>query len=281
MERLFDPYASYYMNDDVSEDFISKEIQCLKNGLCKSYKDEIIYVFNAYTGEYGAQIKATITIPIRKENRRIELYVRYPMFYTEVNYRNNTVLKTIDKNLDSVFKKLKIEKEDKDMNNNETKFEKVSFLEFKKSFPGSTDNFIAEVYDSIKLPRRATAGSAGYDFYSIIDFELAPGQSITMPIGIRVKMNPNQFLMIVPRSGLGFKYKMELANTVGIIDSDYYYSDNEGHIMMKLVNCSNEGKTFSVEKGKGIAQGIFLSYGITSDDDTTETRNGGFGSTDK
>ena len=280
MERLFDPYASYYINEYVSEDIL-KEIQCLKNGLCKSYKDEIIYVFNAYTGEYGAQIKATITIPIGKEKRRIELYVRYPMFYTEVNYRNNTVLEKIDKNLVSVFKKLKIEKEDKDMNNNETKFEKVSFLEFKKSFPEATDNFIAELYDSVKLPRRATAGSAGYDFYSIIDFELAPGESITMPTGIRVKMSPNQFLMIVPRSGLGFKYKMELANTVGIIDSDYYYSDNEGHIMMKIVNCSNEGKTFSVERGKGIAQGIFLPYGVTSDDDVTETRNGGFGSTDK
>ena len=83
------------------------------------------------------------------------------------------------------------------------------------------------------------------------------------------------------RSGLGFKYRLQLNNTVGIIDSDYYYSDNEGQIFAKITNDSNEGKTVEVEAGDGFMQGIFVQYGITLDDDVTEVRNGGFGSTTK
>ena len=86
-------------------------------------------------------------------------------------------------------------------------------------------------------------------------------------------------LKIYPRSGLGFKFRLQLNNTVGIIDSDYYYSDNEGHIFMKITNDSNEGKTVSIKQGDGFAQGIFVEYGITVDDEVTEIRNGGFGST--
>ena len=86
-------------------------------------------------------------------------------------------------------------------------------------------------------------------------------------------------LKIYPRSGLGFKYRLQLNNTVGIIDSDYFYSDNEGHIFIKITNDSNEEKTVQVAAGTGFAQGIFLEYGITEDDDTEAMRNGGFGST--
>ena len=86
-------------------------------------------------------------------------------------------------------------------------------------------------------------------------------------------------LKIYPRSGLGFKFRLQLNNTVGIIDSDYFYSDNEGHIFIKITNDSNEGKTVQVKAGTGFAQGIFLEYGITVDDDATAVRNGGFGST--
>ena len=70
-------------------------------------------------------------------------------------------------------------------------------------------------------------------------------------------------------------------NTVGIIDSDYFFSDNEGHIFMKITNDSNEGKTVEVSAGTGFAQGIFMQYGITEDDDAEGIRNGGFGSTTK
>ena len=92
-------------------------------------------------------------------------------------------------------------------------------------------------------------------------------------------MNEVYVLKLYPRSGLGFKYRLQLNNTVGIIDSDYYYSDNEGHIFAKITNDSNEGKTVELKAGDGFMQGIFLEYGITIDDDATEIRNGGLGST--
>ena len=155
------------------------------------------------------------------------------------------------------------------------KFEKVSEAEFLKACDS------LEVYNDIKLPKRATVGSAGYDFYAPFDITLAPGETIKIPTGIRVKMEVNYVLKLYPRSGLGFKYRLQLNNTVGIIDSDYYYSDNEGHIFAKVTNDSNEGKTVTINKGEGFMQGIFIDYGITIDDDTTEIRNGGFGSTTK
>ncbi|HHT88188.1 MAG TPA: deoxyuridine 5'-triphosphate nucleotidohydrolase [Clostridiales bacterium] len=139
--------------------------------------------------------------------------------------------------------------------------------------------YINKIYDDIKLPRRATTGSAGYDFYSPIGFELNPGETILIPTGIRVKIDEGWVLKCYPRSGLGFKYRLQLNNTVGIIDSDYYYSDNEGHIFSKLTNDSKEGKAVNIDKGAGFMQGIFVEYGITYDDDTSDIRNGGFGST--
>ena len=117
------------------------------------------------------------------------------------------------------------------------------------------------------MPERATVGSAGYDFYSPLDFVLEPGQTIKIPTGIRAKIEDGWVLMIFPRSGLGFKFRIQLNNTVGIIDSDYYGSDNEGHIFIKITNDSNEGKTLSLKKGDGFAQGVFLPYGVTSDDE--------------
>ena len=160
------------------------------------------------------------------------------------------------------------------------KFEKVS----KEQFAGDwKDSFGVDenIYDEIKLPRRATSGSAGYDFFSTVDIELKPGETVKIPTGIRAKIDDGWVLKIYPRSGLGFKYRLQLNNTVGIIDSDYYNSDNEGHIFIKVTNDSNEGKVLTLEKGNGFAQGIFLEYGITYDDDVSDVRNGGFGSTGK
>ena len=164
------------------------------------------------------------------------------------------------------------------------KFEKVSETRFVADW---TDTFGGEeaqakqVYESIKLPKRATKGSAGYDFYSPLAFTLNPGETIKIPTGIRACMREDYVLTVFPRSGLGFKFRLQLNNTVGIIDSDYYYSDNEGHIFIKLTNDSNEGKVLELAAGTGFAQGIFLPFGITEDDDVTEVRNGGFGSTTK
>lgn len=163
------------------------------------------------------------------------------------------------------------------------KFYKVSrdqFLEgWKDSFGETDDKTIMEIYDSICLPRRATAGSAGYDFFTPADFTLEPGQTVKVPTGIRVQMEADWVLKLYPRSGLGFKYRLQLNNTVGIIDSDYFYSDNEGHIFAKITNDSKEGKNVVLKAGEGFMQGIFLEYGITVDDDTVEKRNGGLGST--
>lgn len=128
------------------------------------------------------------------------------------------------------------------------KFEKVSYEQFKKdwgdTFNASDEEIIRKIYDGIKLPKRATVGSKCY-----------------------------------PRSGLGFKFRLQLNNTVGIIDSDYYNSDNEGHIFAKITNDTNEEKVIGLKSGEGFMQGIFVEYGITEDDDATGIRNGGFGST--
>ena len=165
------------------------------------------------------------------------------------------------------------------------KFEKVSFEQFKKDyidcFNEEDEVKIKEIYDLIKLPKRATKGSAGYDFYSPITFTLKPCEIIKIPTGIRVKIEDGWFLANFPRSSLGFKYRLQLNNTVGIIDADYYNANNEGHIMIKMTNASNENKTVEVNVLQGFAQGIFMPFGITIDDEANESRTGGFGSTTK
>ena len=163
-------------------------------------------------------------------------------------------------------------------------FQKVSFsqfeADFKKNFPECEN--VKEIYDSIKLPKRATTGSAGYDFYAPVDITLEKGKSVLIPTGIRSKIEDGWVLQIFPRSGLGFKHRVQLDNTVGIIDADYYNSSNEGHIMIKLsCDAHDDGHTVSLSAGDGFAQGIFLQFGITVDDDASEIRNGGFGSTTK
>ncbi len=162
-------------------------------------------------------------------------------------------------------------------------FEKVSFKQFLNSMNGLIlpEDTIRRMYDAIPIPTRATVGSAGYDFSLPYEIELEPGRSILIPTGIRCKMDNDWVLMLAPRSGLGFKFRLQLNNTIGIIDSDYYNSDNEGHIMAKIMNDSNEGKVISLPAGKAFMQGIFLSYGITVDDNASGIRNGGFDSSGK
>ena len=166
-----------------------------------------------------------------------------------------------------------------------SKFHKVSFEQFKGDW---TDTFgelpeeeIRTIYEGVRPPVRATSGSAGYDFFTPAAFSLGPGETAKIPTGIRAEMDENWVLQIFPRSGLGFKYRLQLNNTVGIIDSDYFYSDNEGHIFIKITNDTNEGRRVELDAGAGFAQGIFLPYGITVDDACTGSRNGGFGSTDQ
>lgn len=163
-------------------------------------------------------------------------------------------------------------------------FSKVSrerfAADFKEAFPEEAAR-AGELYEMLRLPVRATSGSAGYDFFMPVTVELAPGETVKIPTGIRARMAASYVLLLFPRSGLGFKYRLQLNNTVGVIDSDYFFSDNEGHILAKVTNDSKEGKSVTLAAGTGFMQGIFLPYGITADDAVSEKRNGGFGSTTK
>ncbi|MCL2865867.1 MAG: deoxyuridine 5'-triphosphate nucleotidohydrolase [Lachnospiraceae bacterium] len=166
------------------------------------------------------------------------------------------------------------------------KFHKVSQGQFlvawSSVYTDRTDKKeILSVYERISLPRRATKGSAGYDFFIPVNTKIAPGETVMIPTGIRVEMLENWVLKCYPRSGLGFKFRLQLNNTVAIIDSDYFFSDNEGHIFAKITNDSNEGKTVEISQGDGFMQGIFIEYGITYDDEVLDIRNGGLGSTSK
>ncbi len=136
-------------------------------------------------------------------------------------------------------------------------------------------------YDGIILPKRATKGSAGYDFFAPFDFTLKSGETIKIPTGIRAKMPEDWVLMIFTRSSLGFGFRLQLDNTVGVIDSDYYYADNEGHIFVKITNDSKTNKVLQIKKGDAFCQGIFMPYGITEDDSASEKRVGGVGSTNR
>lgn len=155
-------------------------------------------------------------------------------------------------------------------------FQKVS----KERFTADSGHFDSEgAYEQIKLPLRATAGSAGYDIFTPYSFSLKPGECIKIPTGIRARIENGWVLKLYPRSGLGFKFRLQLDNTVGIIDADYYFSDNEGHIQVKITNDSKEGKELFLSAGQAFCQGIFSEYGITYEDEVTTVRNGGFGST--
>lgn len=185
------------------------------------------------------------------------------------------------------------------------KFEKVSKEAYRKSIMEISsatgpelDRIIDEAYDSITLPKRSTVGSAGYDIFLPIPITLGPEDSVLVPTGIKVRINEGWVFVIAPRSSLGFKYRLQVDNTVGIIDSDYYNNPkNEGHILVSITNdlklnrcvttnpitnkiAIHNSSILSLPVGKAFVQGLFLPYGITEDDDVSAIREGGLGSTD-
>lgn len=178
------------------------------------------------------------------------------------------------------------------------KFEKVSFDQYVadriKCGCRLCNEIYKEEYEKIKIPSRATSGSVGYDFYLPYDISLNVGEFIVIPTGIRCKMIEGYSLDIYPKSGLGFKNFTTIANTIGIIDADYYCSDNEGHIMIKLINkgfdvirdkndtTADICKILNRKQGESFVQGIFHEcFGALNDYDNPEMkiRNGGFDST--
>lgn len=152
------------------------------------------------------------------------------------------------------------------------RFQHVSVAQYAADSPSD-----ALAVDAIPLPRRATVGSAGYDFVAPMNVTLAPGEAVTLPTGIRCEMQPGWVLMIFPRSGLGFKHQLCLANTVGVIDSDYFGAANEGHILVRIVNRGDH--TVTIAQGERFCQGVFLPHGLAEEDTVQAARQGGFGST--
>lgn len=153
------------------------------------------------------------------------------------------------------------------------RFEHVSAAQYERDMthPG------AMAVEEIPLPQRATSGSAGYDFVCPADVTLAPGAQALVPTGIRAWMAPGWVLVNCPRSSLGRKHGIRLANTIGVIDSDYYAADNEGHILVMLVNGGDHEVT--IARGERFCQGIFLPHGVAEEEEVTGQRSGGFGST--
>ena len=157
------------------------------------------------------------------------------------------------------------------------RFERVSTAQFSRDLDdllGISDDCSGQ----IKLPVRATSGSAGYDFYSPVTVTLKPGQTAKIPTGIRCSIDNGYVLELYPRSSLGFRYQLSLLNTVGIIDSDYYNADNEGHIIVGLINRGD--KELTINAGDRFVQGVFLPYGLAMEEENSGERHGGFGSTD-
>lgn len=164
-------------------------------------------------------------------------------------------------------------------------FSKVSKEQFYKDMhncmPNIPDEEIERIYNNIEIPTRATVGSAGYDFKTPMETYLCPGETITIPTGIRCSIADDWMLILLPKSGLGYKYKMQLDNTIGLIDSDYYKSENEGHIFVKITNDSRENKPILLGMGDKFIQGVFTIYGTAIEEEVKEVRNGGLGSTGK
>jgi len=156
------------------------------------------------------------------------------------------------------------------------KFEKISFEQFKNDIKDDKN-----LYEEYKLPKRGTKCAAGYDFYSLYDYTLKPGEIMKVPTGIKVCMEEDDVLFLIDRSSMGFKYNVRMCNQVGVIDADYYNnSNNEGHIWIKI---QNEGdKDYIVKKGDAMIQGIFMKYLKVDDEEEIENeRIGGIGSTNK
>ena len=144
------------------------------------------------------------------------------------------------------------------------RFEKISFQQFKKDIEDNKN-----LYDEFRMPSRDTFYAAGYDFHALFDFVIKPGEIKKIPTGIKALMEDDDTLLIVIRSSQGFIYNVRLINQVGVVDKDYYGNPtNEGHIWIGL---KNEGdKDYIVKKGDGFAQGIFMKYLLTDNDNLTD-----------
>ena len=165
------------------------------------------------------------------------------------------------------------------------KFKKVSFEQFENDLMDTFESYrdykmlgdVNEIYGNIKLPTRSTSHSAGYDISIPYGMELEPGETIKIPTGIRCYIDNNYVMLVYVRSSVGIKNRCILLNGTGVIDSDYYNADNEGHMFIALKNDGDKAVMF--EAGDRICQAVFVQFGITVDDNADGVRTGGIGST--
>ena len=161
------------------------------------------------------------------------------------------------------------------------KFEKISYQQFSNDWCGVNDGgLITAAYDSIKIPKRSTAYSAGYDISTPVPFKIAPGETIKIPTGLRVTGMPKDVVLLgFVRSSIGIKRNIVLCNGTMILDADYADAKNEGHMWIALSNEGNGWEEFNT--GDKICQGVFVHYLVTEDDSADGVRVGGIGSTGK
>ena len=163
-------------------------------------------------------------------------------------------------------------------------FEKVSYEQWAKDVPLKNVpwTMLKQWYNDIKLPQQGTICSMGVDFYLPYNVNISPHNLIKIPTGIRwVCDTPDDGhygMLVVPRSSIGIKHGLMLCNTIGVIDSDYCVSENEGHIQLFFRNVTDEA--VSLPQHKGIAQGLIIPYVIPKNASSEDIRIGGFGSTD-
>ena len=161
------------------------------------------------------------------------------------------------------------------------RFEKISKQQWYKDYDIANPNIADEIYNNIKLPQQGSEGSAGMDFFAYEDIIIEPNEVKKIPTGIRWVVNPyadpNVVLYLFPRSGSGIK-GLGLMNTVEVIDETYMNADNEGHIILFLVNRGD--KAITIKKDKGMVQGVVHKYMICDGAECDDERTCGFGSTD-
>ena len=165
------------------------------------------------------------------------------------------------------------------------RFEKVSLLAFaadmKSEYPLFTNDYITRAWNGIVLPKRSTKHSAGYDICTPIRMIIPPDCRAIIPTGIKAVFEPDEMdtwhLQMYVRSSVGIKQGVVLTNGTGIIDPDYQFAENEGDMMLALINTSDQ--IVKYEAGDRICQAIFCIHGITSDDEAGGCRHGGVGST--
>ena len=156
----------------------------------------------------------------------------------------------------------------------------------KCKFEVVSDDFRKHPEYDVILPKRSSKRSAGYDIRTPETFSLKPGEKHTFWTDIKVRIDYDEdtifgaTLKVYPRSSTGIKLDCILANTVGIIDADYYGNQkNDGNIGICIKNIGDEVITYNV--GDRVVQGILTPFLVTEDDDADGDRVGGIGSTGK